>query len=155
MRLRQKYHFNVGRFYYAGYLRFKHKLELERVYLRSSSSAEYRTKSGFRAGNAGNPPISGISGPEWCQFSDIRRFLSCTQVQALKLTILKFRFNFKSKFNDATKFYFDLGKVNLNLLPFPTSLSIHIFPPFFSMNSLHNISPRPVPCSFAVPSVEW
>ena len=47
-----------------------------------------------------------------------------------------------------------LGTENLNSLPFPTSLFAHIFPPFFSTNSLQRISPSPVPCSSAVPGEE-
>ena len=42
------------------------------------------------------------------------------------------------------KSYLD-GKVNVNLLPLPTSLSTQIFPPCSSTNFLANVNPRPVP----------
>jgi len=45
------------------------------------------------------------------------------------------------------------GRVNLNSLPFPYSLSTQIFPPCFSTNSLQSNKPKPVPVSFAVPVV--
>jgi hypothetical protein len=45
------------------------------------------------------------------------------------------------------------GKVNLKSLPFPTSLSIQIFPLYFITNSLKSNNPKPVPVSFAVPFV--
>ena len=45
------------------------------------------------------------------------------------------------------------GIVNLKSLPFPNSLSTQIFPLCFSTNSLQSNKPKPVPFSFAVPSV--
>jgi len=47
----------------------------------------------------------------------------------------------------------DTGTVNLNSLPFPTSLSTQILPPCFSTNSLQNNKPNPVSVSPAVPFV--
>lgn len=45
------------------------------------------------------------------------------------------------------------GNVNEKVLPFPGILSICIFPPLRTRNSLHNINPNPVPDSPAVPFV--
>jgi hypothetical protein len=47
------------------------------------------------------------------------------------------------------------GIVKLTVVPCPGVLSSQIFPPCFSMNSLHKIKPNPVPGSFAVPLDDW
>ena len=41
----------------------------------------------------------------------------------------------------------------MKLVPFPSSLSTLIFPPFASTKSLHRKSPKPVPASLFVPCV--
>jgi hypothetical protein len=48
----------------------------------------------------------------------------------------------------------EIGRVNLNSESTPSSLSTHISPLFIVINSLHNISPKPVPDSLLVPGVD-
>jgi hypothetical protein len=47
------------------------------------------------------------------------------------------------------------GTVNANILPLPTSLSTHIFPPINSTNSFDIASPSPDPCRVSPPSRTW